>query len=333
MIVPNTTSGRVSVFHKKIRRDHEYDVVHGPTARLREDVLSFSNDLAVAVLNGLSGTAFIFDAASSHERETYLSHILGHVFEIQPPAPCRLRCRLRVATIWNDNMYDMLSTSSSSEKLLIDSKSNLTEVEVSRASDVDIVLSMAHRRQEALVKHFGWSQGIHTVATMSVVCSDVFSGLETSASFTAVDVAVSKKPKVAPFASVSSAAASREGVLLRRDHIALSELLRGEDVSKETKFREFMSDFVMDAAVHVYAHVTERAASHVDVLGLLDLTSSSTSLEEQKSQGRRRRRSDGGRRPPKWLDSVLSQDDHDDDALMNETKRPTSVRRGTFWGT
>ena len=90
----------------------------------------------------------------------------------------------------------------------------------------------------------------------------------------------------------------------------------------------------MTAKVHVYAHVTERAASHVDVLGLLDLTSSSTSLEEQKSQGRRRRRSDGGRRPPKWLDSVLSQDDHDDDdALMNETKRPTSVRRGTFWGT
>ena len=188
------------------------------------------------------------------------------------------------------------------------------------------------------MKHFGWSQGIHTVATMSVVCSDVFSGLETSANFTAVDVAVSEKAKVAPFASVSSAAASREGVLLRRDHVALSELLRGEGVSKETKFREIMSDFVIDAAVHVHAHVTERAASHVDVLGLLDLTSSSkrSSLEErsQGSQGRRRRgRSDVGRKPPKWLDSVLSQDGDDDDELMNETKRPASVRRGTFWGT
>ena len=235
MIVPSTASGTVSVFHNKTRRDHQYDVVYGPTARLREDVLSFASDLAVAVLNGLSGTAFIFDASSRRETETYLSHVLGHVFEVQPPEPCRLRCRLRVATIWNDTMYDMLSTSSSSEKLLIKSKSNLTEVEVSRASDVDIVLSMAYRRRETLVKRFGWSQGIHTFATMSVVSSDVFSGLETGANFTAVDVAVSAKTKVAPFASVSSAAASREGVFLRRDHNALTELLRGESISKETR--------------------------------------------------------------------------------------------------
>jgi hypothetical protein len=326
------------VFKNKTRREHQFDVVYGSTARLHEDVLSFSNDLAVAVLNGLNGTALIVDAVRRGESEIYLAHVLGRVFEIRPPEPSRLRCRLRVATIWNDTMYDMLTTSSQ-DHLSVESKSKLTEVEVSRASDVDIVLSMAYRRQESLVKHFGWSQGFHTFATMRVNCSDAFSGLSTNADLTAVDVAVSEKSKVAPFASVSSAASSRESVFLRRDHVVLSELLSGKQSSKKkrTRFCDFMSDVIVGAAVHVCAHITSRAASRVDVLGVLELTG----VGEDILVGKRGGGGGGGtdrrkRRPPKWLDSVLSKDDDDDDDDDDderETKKPASIRRGTFWGT
>lgn len=160
-IVSNTTNCCVLAIKNNTRHvNHFFDTVHGPSASKNEDVFQFSNDLSVAALNGLNATAILIDAVHRDENEASISKILGRVFEIQPPKPCRLTCRLCVATIWNDTMYDMLTTSSDFSDLSVESKTQLMEVEVARASDVDIVLGMAFRRQKSIVRSKGWSQGV-----------------------------------------------------------------------------------------------------------------------------------------------------------------------------
>lgn len=166
---------------------------------------------------------------------------------------------------------------------------------------------------------------VHTIATMRVLSHDVFSGVETSASLTAIDIAVSETSHVAPFASVSSAASSRESVYLLRDHRILSELFRG-GCTKKTKFREWMQEILDGATTHIFTHVCDRVAKHVDVLGILDLTSKNGADSGNSRERERNER----RKAPKWLNSVLDgQTGHQEESKQ----RPTSVRRGTFWGT